>query len=123
MPLQESSSERKSFLTFFFGENHNFTSLEQMQRSQLKTNYPDHWHEINESDQKKYRKLQSRIALVKTRTHQGQGTLKFQWIMKEINDFAICNDDDDWKRCFVCGIIWLNDAIAVNTQQIHSLTG
>jgi hypothetical protein len=94
-----------------------------MQRSQLKTNCPDYWQEISELDQKKYHKLQSRIALFKTRTHQGQGTRKFQGVMKEINDFAIRKDGDDYKRCFVCGIIWLTDAIAVNTHKICSLTG
>jgi hypothetical protein len=87
------------------------------------THYPDYWHVLNESDQQQYRKLQHELYPFSFRTTQVTTPFKLQLIISQIKRFAIRQDCDDWKRCFVCGIVWLVDAIAVNIRQMTTLTG
>jgi hypothetical protein len=42
-------------------------------------------------------------------------------MLDAIKSFAIRDDDDDWKRCLVCGVIWLPASIAINTRQLRLL--
>jgi hypothetical protein len=37
--------------------------------------------------------------------------------------FCIRSDDDDWKRCLVCGIFWYSEGLCVNTAQLKLLIG
>jgi hypothetical protein len=41
-------------------------------------------------------------------------------MLDAIKAFAI-RDDDDWKRCLVCGVMWLPGSIAINTRQLRLL--
>ena len=39
-----------------------------------------------------------------------------------IKKFVVQGDSDDWKRAYVCGICWVGDTIAINTQHLRILT-
>jgi hypothetical protein len=42
-------------------------------------------------------------------------------MLDAIKTFAIHDDENDWKRCLVCGVIWLPGSIAINTRQLRLL--
>jgi hypothetical protein len=44
-----------------------------------------------------------------------------QAILGTIQSFVVRNDADDWKRALVCGICWLESAVAINTRQLRLL--
>jgi hypothetical protein len=76
---------------------------------------------LNEADRVKYRQLQQLMETLTFRTNREQVAIKFQVILSQIKQFAIRCDGDDWRRCFVCGIVWLDGAVAVNTRQLSVL--
>ena len=46
----------------------------------------------------------------------------FQDELLRIKQFCHQGDDNDWKRCLVCGICWLSDRLlAVNNQRLMSV--
>jgi hypothetical protein len=94
-----------------------------MQTSQLDTTHPDYWHLLSDLNQKEYRALQHRIDPLSFRTTRAQTPLKLHIIITQIHHFAIRHDSDDWKRCLVCGMVWLGDALAVSTRQMSFLVG
>lgn len=38
-----------------------------------------------------------------------------------IQGYCIHRDEDDWKRCLVCGICWIQNSVAINTRQLGLL--
>jgi hypothetical protein len=103
--------------------NQGITSLNPMQTSRHDPHRPDYWHILNQSDQIKYHQLQHTIDPVAFRAIHVHTSIKLPLILAQIKDFAIRHDDDDWKRCLVCGIVWLTDAVAVSTRQLSLLIG
>jgi hypothetical protein len=91
--------------------------------SKAEKSYPSSWHILNQADRMKYRQLQLLMDTLTFRTNRKQVSMKFQVILSQIKQFAIRCDSDDWKRCFVCGIVWLDGAVAVNTRQLCVLVG
>jgi hypothetical protein len=85
-------------------------------------NQPNHWSILSERDQLRYRQLQQSIVPLCFRTTRGEVSMKFQIILMLIKRYTNRHDDDDWKRCFVCGVVWLENVIAVNTRQLSKLT-
>ena len=43
----------------------------------------------------------------------------FNEAIQEIKKYAVRGTPDDWKRCLVCGILWLPNGIAINTHQLR----
>jgi hypothetical protein len=43
--------------------------------------------------------------------------------LKAIKFFCIRSDDNDWKRCLICGIFWFDEGLCVNTGQLKILLG
>jgi hypothetical protein len=44
-----------------------------------------------------------------------------QDILNTLRGFVMRGDVDDWKRALVCGVCWLNGAMAINTRQLRLL--
>ena len=44
-------------------------------------------------------------------------------IFNLIHFYCIHNDSDDWKRCLICGICWIDHDIAINIRQLSHLIG
>lgn len=92
-------------------------SLNQQQGQQM----PVFWDLLNNADKEAYNKM--RIALsspaCKHRRHHSNELNRE--IVNTIKSFVVRNDADDWKRALVTGIVWLPNAIAINTRQLRLL--
>jgi hypothetical protein len=78
---------------------------------------------LTEPDKARYRELQQQIRLLSCRTKRIPASCKSHMIFSRIKQFAIRHDSEDWKRCAVCGIAWLDGAIAINPHQLSITTG
>lgn len=70
---------------------------------------PDYFNFLSEEDQNKYRELQQILLSPENRYARNRRTETLKESFEEIRKFCLKNDKDDWKRCLVCGIIWLNE--------------
>ena len=82
---------------------------------------PLFWEFLSDIDKKSY--TQMRIAFssraCKHRRHHSNELNRE--IVNSIKNFVVRNDPDDWKRALVTGIVWLPNAIAINTRQLRLL--
>jgi hypothetical protein len=76
---------------------------------------------LTEDDKHGYLDLQRTITPLGLRADKDQIGARFQIILSHVHCFAIRHDDNDWKRCVVCGIAWLNRFIAISTRQFGRL--
>lgn len=82
---------------------------------------PQYWYLLTEHDKARYRALQLAFTpgeLLASRICSNQ---TFEYILSVIRKYAERGDSDDWKRCLVCGICWLDDGLAINTRQLTLL--
>ena len=82
--------------------------------------YPNHFEDLSSSDQTDYKKL--RDSLCVGRNKRGNRLNAFTEMLEEVRKYAIRNDEDDWKRCMICGVCWVDNGIAINTRQLQHLT-
>ena len=84
---------------------------------------PQYWELLSEDDKSQYSALQKSFgsgALKKMRNGRAE---TFEEVLEEIKRFCIKEEDvdNDWKRFLVCGICWMDQAIAINTRQLKLL--
>ena len=84
---------------------------------------PQYWELLSEDDKLQYTTLQKSFgsgALKKMRNGRAE---TFEEVLEEIKHFCIKEEDgdNDWKRFLVCGICWMDQAIAINTRQLKLL--
>jgi hypothetical protein len=84
---------------------------------------PEYWTLLSDDDKKHYRQLRKLIDPLSLRTARDQLSTKFQVILNQIQHYSIRTNSDDWKRCVVCGIVWLDGALAISTRQLRKLIG
>jgi hypothetical protein len=84
---------------------------------------PEYWNMLNDDDKKQYRQLRKLIDPLSLRTTRDQLPVKFQIVLSEIQRYSIRSNGDDWRRCVACGIVWLDDALAISTRQLRALIG
>lgn len=82
---------------------------------------PSFFDLLNKNDKEEYKQMRDEFALDSNRYRRGHRTEVFQNFLKEIHRFCIRNHDDDWKRCLVCGIVWLDNSILVNVGRLKRL--
>lgn len=75
-----------------------------------------------ESDQTKYLELRKLLTSDNMRYQRNRRVYTFDSILDKIHSFCIRGDEDDWKRCMVCGVCWLNGLLAINVKQLQILT-
>jgi hypothetical protein len=85
--------------------------------------FPDYWTILSDDDKSKYDQLRKVLEVLTARTNRRQFPTKFQAIIHHIQQYSIHNDADDWKRCLICGFIWMNGVFAVSTRQLAMLLG
>lgn len=82
---------------------------------------PEFWDLLCPADQEAYNRM--RLALsspaCKHRRHHSKELNR--GIVNTIKSFVVRNDNDDYKRALVTGIVWLPNAIAINTRQLRLL--
>jgi hypothetical protein len=75
-------------------------------------------------DQAQFCELRRQFAGRDSRYHRNQRMEIFDACFAVMRSFCIRNDETDWVRCLVCGVIWLDpDEIAVNVQQLRYVLG
>lgn len=80
---------------------------------------PQFYELLNLEDKKQYNYMKSTLSSSVCKNRRNQSTKTFDQILKMIKGFSIRNNSDDWKRCIVCGLFWLQDnEIAVNSKQL-----
>jgi hypothetical protein len=84
---------------------------------------PESFEILSEEDKCKYCQLRKMIHPLTVRTTRDQLAIKFYVMVGQIQQYSVRNDADDWKRCLVCGVVWLDGAIAISTRQLRMLIG
>lgn len=82
---------------------------------------PQYWYLLSEADKAKYRALRLAFTpggLMQSRIYTSE---TLEEILGAIRVFAERGDENDWRRFLVCGICWLDNAIAINTRQLRLL--
>ncbi|OHT16485.1 hypothetical protein TRFO_02766 [Tritrichomonas foetus] len=82
---------------------------------------PKHYNLLSESDKHLYTHLRSTLSSHICRNRRGKRIETFAEMLATIQNFCIRGDGDDWRRCLVCGIVWLQNGVAVNTRQLGLL--
>jgi hypothetical protein len=91
--------------------------------SRRQQTFLDYWRTLTDEDKAKYRQLRQRIDPLSFRSARHELALKFQVVVREIQQYCIRSDEDDWKRCVICGIVWLDGALTISTRQLRRLIG
>jgi hypothetical protein len=79
---------------------------------------------LSPEDQVSFSQLKQELSGPRYRFNRNEKVAILRQQMEIIQQFCIRGDEDDWKRCYQCGIIWLDgDAIAINIKQIGQLIG
>ena len=90
----------------------------QMQQVQL----PNFWNLLSDVDKYSYQYLRTTMsAATCTKNQRNKRVENFIETLEEVKKFCIRRDGDDWKRCLVCGVCWLQEGIAINTRQLKIL--
>jgi hypothetical protein len=84
---------------------------------------PHYFAILNESDQRDYSLLQERFLKATEQRHRGHRLDILSDILRVVREFAQRGDPDDWRRCCVCGVCYLPSGVAINSHQLHFLTG
>ncbi|KAH0795417.1 potassium/sodium hyperpolarization-activated cyclic nucleotide-gated channel 1 [Histomonas meleagridis] len=91
--------------------------------------YPDHikkpnyWELLTEEDQVQYIELQKKFSTSEYKNRRNKSKETFQNLIDQIKGFVVRNDGNVIQRSLVCGIVWLEHGIAINTHQLCLLTG
>ena len=85
------------------------------------TKVPLYWDLLSESDRVGYEALKAKFNEGGVRRNRGHRVETFDTMLDAIRAYAERNDGNDWKRYLVCGVCWMDNAIAINTRQLRLL--
>ncbi|OHT04788.1 hypothetical protein TRFO_06244 [Tritrichomonas foetus] len=94
---------------------------EEAQPSQSTPALPEFYNLLSDSDKEGYNQLRTTLSSRNCRNRRNKRLETFSEMLNAIQTFALRNDDSDWKRCLVCGVLWLSNGIAINTRQMRLL--
>jgi hypothetical protein len=80
---------------------------------------PQFWNLLSPDDQRAYEALQPTLAVLAGKSRQTKNNESFCQILARLRDFVVRGDSGDAIRGLVCGIVWLENGIAVNTHQFR----
>jgi hypothetical protein len=93
-----------------------------MSDSPSKNDYrPKYFDVLTPSDQERYNELRATLSSQMCRNRRGKRLEGFSDMLASIRAFCIRRNEDDWKRCLVCGVCWLPNGIAINNRQLSIL--
>jgi hypothetical protein len=90
---------------------------------------PRYWTLLARHDQLGYQKLRKDLEPTRIRTSRKELGSTFADAIRKIRGYTIRGDGDDWKRCLICGLVWLEStpgtpkAFAISTLQLSKLIG
>ena len=82
---------------------------------------PNYFEHLNEEDKNEYQKLRILLSDPSCKNRRNKSTKTFEDVVIQIKKFVVRNQEDDWKRSYVCGICWLENGIAINVRQLKIL--
>ena len=82
---------------------------------------PPYWELLSEEDKAGYLNLKAGFSSNLNRRSKNSKFDNFEGILETIKIYAERGDGDDWRRCLVCGICWMDQSIAINTRQLRKL--
>lgn len=83
---------------------------------------PQYFDLLSEEDKSQYLYMRNAFSSSVCKNRRNNSSQTFEQILNTINKYAIRSDGDDWKRCIVCGIFWVDDIkILVNSKQLCTL--
>jgi hypothetical protein len=95
--------------------------MDHMDLSQRSDYRPKYFELLSDRDQFGYSELRSTLSSQLCRNRRGKRLENFSEMMASIRAFCVRPDEDDWKRCLVCGVYWLSSGIAINNRQLSLL--
>jgi len=84
---------------------------------------PAYWSVLDEKDKRGYVELRRTISPLSLRTDRRELAARFRVLLSRIHSYCLRQDEDDWKRCLVCGVAWVDGGVALNTRQLCVLFG
>lgn len=78
---------------------------------------------LTRSDREGYIKLRAILSSERNKYQRFHRVDVFDKNLEQIKNYCIRGDDDDWKRCLVCGICWAENCLCVNVKQLMKTTG
>jgi hypothetical protein len=82
---------------------------------------PKYYEILTSSDQEKYNELRACLSSQMCRNRRGKRLDGFSDMLASIRRFTVRHNENDWKRCLVCGVCWLPTGIAINNRQLSIL--
>lgn len=82
---------------------------------------PLFWDYLNDQDKEDYLKMRNALSSPACKHRRHHSSELNREIVNTIKNYVIRNDGDDWRRALVSGIVWLPNAIAINTRQLRLL--
>lgn len=92
-----------------------------MEQSEASLATPKFFEMLSDGDKALYQNLRSSLSSHACRNRRGKRLENFSEMLSTIKTFCLRHDDDDWKRCLVCGVCWLPNGIAINTRHLSLL--
>jgi hypothetical protein len=80
---------------------------------------PTFWEMLGPDDQTAYRTMRDRLTEFAAKTKRARTNDSFCEILQQLKQFVCRGDAGDSIRGLVCGIVWLDDGIAINTHQFR----
>jgi hypothetical protein len=83
--------------------------------------FPEYWDLLSDDDKITYIRLRREFATGNAKPVRNNRLETFEGIVDAIRAFAERGEDSDWRRFLVCGVCWMENAIAINTRQLRLL--
>ena len=85
------------------------------------TNYKTFLRMLNLEDQNEFDRIKGALSGKNFHYQYNKGLDSFIEGFQKIKTFCTKGDADDWKRCLVCGVCFMQDSIAVNTKRLEQV--
>jgi hypothetical protein len=82
---------------------------------------PLYWSLLSGADKLSYANMRTALSSSACKHRRHHSIDINQDILSTLHTFIMRGDADDWKRALVCGICWLQGAVAINTRQLRLL--
>lgn len=83
--------------------------------------FPKYFSLLPEPEKAGYIRLRNDLVGITKMPAKMRSPEPFLNVLYRIRCFCLRNDENDWKRCLVCGVCWLKEGIATNTRTLKIL--
>lgn len=83
---------------------------------------PNYFNELTEEEKSEYLDIRQRLSMPGCKNRRNKSNETFKDIIKTIEKFVRRNPEREIARSLVCGIVWLDNGIAINTHQLSLIT-